>query len=271
MSLSRKVSSFKFSVSSGERVEFHTENSKLQTENPESSGEGGFTLIELLISLTIVALIFAAVLGAIQIGAKSWESGEARAEENQRNRTLIDALARDLTMIYPLRVKEQDKDVVVFHGKSNSIEFATLPQLYGAEPFNHMIRTVNYTLESNRGLVATTSYPLADSASVLSEGRTRPVDERVSQVRFRYLVPEGRPEDNLPPTWRDFWDPSLDETLQPPARRVPVSPGQRSLKGSDRLPLAVELTLTIRQTKVQGARELILPPLVFPVQVGRAL
>lgn len=98
--------------------------------------EGGFTLIEVLISLTILSLIFVAVLGAIQVGAKSWESGEARAEESQRNRTLIDTLARDLTMIYPLRVKAQDKDAIAFHGKSDSLEFATLPQSYGAEPFS---------------------------------------------------------------------------------------------------------------------------------------
>ncbi|NJD67839.1 MAG: prepilin-type N-terminal cleavage/methylation domain-containing protein [candidate division NC10 bacterium] len=235
------------------------------------AGAGGFTLMELLISLTIVALIFAAVLGAIQIGVKSWESGEARAEENQRNRTLIDTLARDLAMIYPLRVKEQDRDVVVFHGKSDSIEFAALPQIYGSEPFNHMIRMVGYSIESGGGLVATTSYPLTDSASTPFEERTRSVDERVTEVRFRYLVPEGRPDENRPPVWRDMWDPSLDETSQPLPRRVTASPGQRSLKGSDRLPSAVELTLTIRQTKAQGIRELILPPLVFPVQVGRTL
>ena len=47
--------------------------------------------------------------------------------------------------------------------------------------------------------------------------------------------------------------------------------GQRPLQGSDRLPLAVEITLSVRQAKYQGARELILPPLIFPVQVGRTL
>lgn len=231
----------------------------------------GFTLLEVLISLTILALIFVAVLGAIQIGVKSWESGEARAEESQRNRALVDTLARDLTMIYPLRVQEQDKDVIAFHGKSDSLEFATLPQSYGAEPFSHMIRIVAYAVESDRGLVATGSYPLATQASASLEESVKPLDERVSQARFRYLVPEGRPEENLPPTWRDSWDPSQGGTVQPAMRGSVPSPGQRALRGSDRLPLAVELTLTIRQTRSQGVRELILPPLVFPVQVGRTL
>ncbi|MDE2321246.1 MAG: hypothetical protein KGL31_04925, partial [candidate division NC10 bacterium] len=99
----------------------------------------------------------------------------------------------------------------------------------------------------------------------------KPLDERVLQARFRYLVPEGRPEENLPPTWRDSWDPSQDGTVQSAMRGSAPSPGQRALRGSDRLPLAVELTLTIRQTRSQGVRELILPPLVFPVQVGRTL
>ena len=234
-------------------------------------GVRGFTLIEVLISLTILSLIFVAVLGAIRVGAKSWESGEARAEESQRNRTLVEALARDLTMIYPLRVKEQDRDTIAFHGKSDSLEFATLPQSYGAEPFSHMIRIVAYAVESGRGLVATGSYPLATQASASFEESVKPLDERVLQARFRYLVPEGRPEENLPPAWRDFWDPSQDETLQPPSQRLVSAQGQRALKGSDRMPLAVELTLTIRQTKSSGLRELILPPLIFPVQVGRTL
>ncbi|MDE2059607.1 MAG: prepilin-type N-terminal cleavage/methylation domain-containing protein [candidate division NC10 bacterium] len=232
----------------------------------------GFTLLELLISMTILALIFVAVLGAVQIGIKSWEAGEARAEENQRNRTLVDTLVRDLAMIYPLRVKDQDKDVVVFHGKSDALEFATLPQIYGAEPFSHMIRIVTYAVEPDRGLVATASYPLAASASIPIEDQAKPLDERVSLARFRYLVPEGKPEEKLPPVWRDSWDPSRDETLQPAFRGSAIfSPGQRGLKGSDRLPVAVEITLTIRQTRSQEGRELILPPLVFPVQVGRTL
>ena len=142
----------------------------------------GFTLIEVLISLTILSLIFVAVLGAIQVGAKSWESGEARAEESQRNRTLVEALARDLTMIHPLRVQEQDKDVIAFHGKSDSLEFATLPQSYGAEPFSHMVRIVAYAVEPGRGLVATGSYPLAAQASASLEDSVKPLDERALQA-----------------------------------------------------------------------------------------
>ena len=267
----KKVSSFEFRVSSKEHFDLRTRNPKPETRNIEPSGEAGFTLIEVLISLTILSLIFVAVLGAIQVGAKSWESGEARAEESQRNRTLVEALARDLTMIHPLRVKEQDKDVIAFHGKSDSLEFATLPQSYGAEPFSHMVRIVAYAVEPGRGLVATGSYPLATQASASFEDSVKPLDERALQARFRYLVPEGRPEENLPPAWRDSWDPSQDETPQSPARRFVSAQGQRALKGSDRMPLAVELTLTIRQTKSSGLRELILPPLVFPVQVGRTL
>jgi len=270
---SKKVSSFKLQVAKCEVRSAKSPHPPFTKGGHGGiwSAEHGFTLLELLISLTIVALIFVAVLGAIQIGSKSWESGEARAEESQRNRTLVDTLARDLTMIYPLRVKQQDTDVVTFHGKSDSLEFATLPQIYGVEPFSHMMRLVSYSVESGTGLVATTTYPMAASASAPLDNQTNLLDERVLQVRFRYLVPEGRPEENLTPIWRDYWDPSQDQTLQPASQRAVTSPGQRTLRGSDRLPLAVELTLTIRQTRSQEVRELILPPLIFPVQVGRTL
>ena len=259
-----------------------------RTPHPAPRSSSGFTLLELLISMTILALIFMAILGAIRVGTKSWESGELRAEENQRTRTLFDTLARELTMLYPLRIQAQelDKDVIVFRGKSDSLAFATLPQSYGAAPFSHMIRIVNYSVDPDRGLTSTESYPLVGPATAFAtqEGRAKGLDERVTEARFRYLVPEGRPEENLPPQWRDSWDPSQDQQvvgvgLTPVTglRRTTSSltsgsrGGKRPLQGSDRLPMAVEITLRVRQAKQRGVRELILPPLVFPVQVGRTL
>lgn len=275
-----RVSSFGFRVPKGNTsfpvCQLETPNPTTpETPNPGRRRRAGFTLLELLISMTILALIFAAVLGAVRVGIKSWEGGERRAEENQRTRTLFDTLARELTMIYPLRVQDQDKDVVAFRGNADSLMFATLPQSYGVEPFSHMIRVVTYAVEGDRGLVATQSYPLFGDggASGSQEGRVKRLDDRVSEARFRYLVPQGKPEDNLAPAWRDFWDPSQDELISssPQSRAVGLREAQRPLKGSARLPLAVEITLTIRQERQQGVRDLILPSLVFPVQVGRTL
>lgn len=242
-----------------------------KTQDPRSAF--GFTLLELLISMTILALIFAAVLGAMQVGSKSWESGEARAEENQRTRTLFDTLARELMMLYPLRVKDDDRDIIVFRGQADSLSFATLPQSYGAEPFSHMIRVVTYAVDADRGLIATESYPLVGSEGGVGTptGQARTLDNRVLEARFRYLVPEGKPDEKLSPRWRDFWDPSQDTTdtaVSPMTRSVVAG---RQLRGSDRLPLAVEITLIVRQPTQRGARDLILPPLLFPVQVGRSL
>jgi len=276
------VSSFECGVSGvgATRRVAPTWDPKPETPNPGRRRGAGFTLLELLISMTILALIFVTVLGAIRVGSKSWESGEQRAEENQRTRTLFDTMALELTMVYPLRVKDQDRDVIAFRGKSDSLSFATLPQSYGAEPFSHMMRIVTYGVQPDRGLVATEGYPLVGVAGSFDslEGRERGLDARVSDARFRYLVPEGKSEENLPPTWRDYWDPSLDDADAQSLLSAASAPGprargaQRALRGSDRLPLAVEITLTIRQGKeIQGGRELVLPPLVFPVHVGRTL
>ena len=283
-----RVSSFEFRVSSRgdppgrpytRNATPETPHPKPETPSPGRRREAGVTLLELLISMTILVLIFVTVLGAVRVGSKSWESGERRAEENQRTRTLFDTLARELTMIYPLRVKDQDKDVVAFRGSADSLMFATLPQSYGAEPFSHMIRVVTYAVEGDRGLAATESYPLLAGGDVFGaqEGRVRRLDDRVSGARFRYLVPQGKPEENLAPAWRDYWDPSQDDAGALSLLSAVSAPGllargaQRALRGSDRLPLAVEITLTIRQERQQGVRDLILPSLVFPVQVGRTL
>ncbi len=237
------------------------------------SGNAGFTLLELLISMTILVLIFVAILGALQVGSRSWEGGEQRAEQNQRTRSLVDLLARELMMLYPLRVKEEDKDIIVFRGTADSLSFATLPQSYGAEPFSHMIPIVTYSVQLDRGLVATTSYPLAGRGGAFdaTTGQTTTLDDRVLEARFRYLVPEGKPEERLTPIWRDSWDPSRDTSAILPSPAVRPGGAQRPLRGSERLPLAVEITLTIRQPRRQGTRDLILPPLVFPVQMGQTL
>lgn len=216
------------------------------TPHPPPRTVSGFTLLEVLISLTILSLIFVAVLGAIQVGSRSWEKGEQRAEENLRNRTLYDTLARELTMLYPLRVKEQEKEYILFRGKVDSLLFATLPQSYGAEPFSHMIKVVTYTVEPGRGLVAAESYPLSNESDDFDSHGVGAIesDDRISEARFRYLVPTGKPEEKLPPVWRDSWDPSQDGV------------SQGALKGSDRLPLAVEITLTLLRANRQGDRDL---------------
>jgi len=278
-----RVSSFECGVSGvgATRRVAPTWDPKPESPNPGRRREAGFTLLELLISMTILALIFVTILGAIRVGSKSWESGEQRAEENQRTRTLFDTMALELTMVYPLRVKDQDRDVIAFRGKSDSLSFATLPQSYGAEPFSHMMRIVTYSVEPDRGLVATERYPLVGVAGSFDslEGRERGLDARVSDASFRYLVPEGKSEEKLPPTWRDYWDPSQDDAGAPSllssrlsSRGLLARGAQRALRGSEHLPLAVEITLTIRQGKgIQGGRELVLPPLVFPMHVGRTL
>ena len=117
-------------------------------------------------------------------------------------------------------------------------------------------------------MVATEGYPLVGVGGSFDslERRERGLDARVSDARFRYLVPQGKPEDNLAPEWRDFWDPSQDELISssPQSRAVGLGEAQRPLQGSARLPLAVEITLTIRQERQQGVRDLILHPSSSP-------
>jgi hypothetical protein len=225
--------------------------------------------------MTILALIFVTVLGAIRVGSKSWESGEQRAEENQRTRTLFDTMALELTMVYPLRVKDQDRDVIAFRGKSDSLSFATLPLSYGAEPFSHMMRVVTYSVSPIGDwspLNAIRSW--ASPAASIHWRDARGLDARVSTPASGTWC-RRETEEKLP-HMADYWDPSQDDAgaaslLSAASARV-ACPGFSGLRGSDRLPLAVEITLTIRQEKgIQGGRELVLPPLVFPVHVGRTL
>ena len=62
----------------------------------------GFTLLEVLISITILALILAVIMGAMRLGSKAWETGNRKVEEIQRERISFDLLAEDIKSIYRL-------------------------------------------------------------------------------------------------------------------------------------------------------------------------
>ena len=59
-------------------------------------GQFGFTLMEVLLSLSILSIILVVILGALRIGVRAWEKGENVLSVQQRARTILDQLSRQL-------------------------------------------------------------------------------------------------------------------------------------------------------------------------------
>lgn len=86
---------------------------------------GGFTLAELMIAISLTAVILVILLGAIRIGHRSVESGQAREEVSQRMRIISDRLTWLIRGAYPYTVEKDDELRVYFDGDSMSLGFVT--------------------------------------------------------------------------------------------------------------------------------------------------
>ena len=91
----------------------------------ERNRQFGFTLIELLLSLSILSIIMVIILGALRIGVRAWEKGENVLSAQQRSRTILDQLTRQLTSASVLMSAQEERPLVTFAGNSRTIEFTS--------------------------------------------------------------------------------------------------------------------------------------------------
>lgn len=91
----------------------------------ERNRQSAFTLIELLMSLSILSIIMVIVLGGLRIGVRAWEKGERVLSMQQRSRTILDQLARQLTSAEVLMSAQKQQPLVTFAGTSRAIEFTS--------------------------------------------------------------------------------------------------------------------------------------------------
>lgn len=97
--------------------------------------QAGFTLIELLLSLSILSIIIVFVFGGLRISARAWEKGDRVLAAQQRSRTILDRLARQLASASVLINKKTGKPLVPFSGDSRTMEFTSGLPFAESNPF----------------------------------------------------------------------------------------------------------------------------------------
>ena len=182
----------------------------------------GFTLIELLLSLSILSIILVVILGALRIGAQAWEKGENVLSTQQRSRTILDQVTRQLTSTTVLMSAQTKQPLVQFEGDSQTIEFTT------ALPLIRKIQIgpvhVKYVIQTGpdgkkRLLLYEENITIDDYLSerqLRHDTEAHVLIEALEELRFEYL---GAESDSSALNWTSLWQ-SQNLTDLPRAVRI---------------------------------------------------
>ena len=102
------------------------------------AAEHGFTLLELLVAITLLGLLMAALFGGLRLGARVWETADARLEASMTTEVVQGFIRQRLTEMLPLEtmpleVAEPAASESVFVGTTDAVRFASLlPENLGA-------------------------------------------------------------------------------------------------------------------------------------------
>jgi general secretion pathway protein J len=172
---------------------------------------GGFTLLEMLIAVTLVALMAVGLWSVFTIGIRSWSRGTQFIDKNQRHRSILDMVRKQMASAYGLYGQfdeESEKDsYLIFNGTEDSVRFISLNSLQFMESpgltlvsyevardpegdYSLMEREMRYV-----GQTLNQEFPVAT-------GRSVPIFENLSSCAFEYLDPG---DGDSPPAWVSEW------------------------------------------------------------------
>jgi general secretion pathway protein J len=191
--------------------------------------KSGFTLMELLLALSILSIILVVILGGLRISVRAWEKGENMLSVQQRSRTILDRLDRQLSSAALLMSAKEDLPLVAFAGTSSSLEFTSSLPLVSKMQFAPV--HVKYVIETETGgkkrlLLYERNIEVEDYLSerqLQLEAEAVVFVEGLEDLRFEYLAGGGNGPDLR---WTPTWQPE-ELTDLPRAVRITYNDGHR--------------------------------------------
>jgi prepilin-type N-terminal cleavage/methylation domain-containing protein len=98
-----------------------------------AKSDRGFTLLEMLIAVTLVAMMALSLWAVFRISIRSWARGTESVDKNQRHRSIMDLVRKQMASAYGLIAspdpQEGLRQQVLFQGTENSLRFISLNSL----------------------------------------------------------------------------------------------------------------------------------------------
>ncbi len=215
------------------------------------AGERGFTLLEMIIAVTLVAMMAVGLWAVFRISVVSWARGADFVDANQRNRTVLDMVQKQMASIYGVLVPADpltgSPPYPLFAGAETSVQFVSLASLRFQE--SPGLTMVSYDAVHDR----TGSYSLVereDRYLGMDPGRQTFLDRKEEAVttlfsnlltfKFEYFDPGNV---DRPAQWVTGWD----------------------TRETGRLPTAISMTMVSRDARGgQFSRQIVVPVMSKP-------
>lgn len=176
------------------------------------SWQSGFTLLELLIALTLLSMVLVILYSGLHFGMRSWDSGEARAEANNKVRVVHEFIRRHLRQAVDVyRNDSSDGRVIYFTGESDHIgwvapmlEYLGLGGLY----YIQLDRVVDQGTDDGILRIRWYPYRLDNETDVIdsADAKETLLLSGVETFKLEYFGAE-EPDDE--PQWQDSWPSKL--------------------------------------------------------------
>jgi general secretion pathway protein J len=168
----------------------------------------GFTLLELLVAITLLGMLMAVLFGGLRLGARVWETGEARLDASSRVQIVQDFLRQRITETLPLATVLRNDDgssEPLFRGEIDALRFATiLPEHLGTGLY--LMELAIADAEDDRGRNLVLRWRPLDLSGALPDAAAEP-EERIllEGIETLDLAYFGSLDPSLPPQWWPQW------------------------------------------------------------------
>jgi general secretion pathway protein J len=185
--------------------------------------QGGFTLIELVIALALMALIAALMFGSLSMAARSWDGGEAKANDVSSMRQTQAFLREQIEAELPLRVKKAVELPLMFAGEHDEIRYAAAlpPRVQDGGAYFFRLAVVQRGDKSQLVLERTIPDPAATQNPEFTAAEHSVLADGIAELRISYFGRDANAADVDTPSWRDRWD---DTQRLPLLMRIDVKP-----------------------------------------------
>lgn len=178
----------------------------------------GFTLLELIISITLVAIIVIIIAGAVNLGYRSFHSGEKKMNAVERLRSSLTIIDAQIQSGVPLTLEDGGVKQYYFMGEQDSLKFSTNYSIWGGQR-GYVI--VNYRVDADdRG--KRTLFASEYKVGMENQKETKLL-EGFDEITFDYFKQDETEEEG---EWVTQW---ADEEMMPTRIRINLVRGSTSL------------------------------------------